>query len=51
MYESVKKMKFSKGGEQNYTREIFKINEIVCRSPRPVYELEDLRGQNIEGQF
>jgi hypothetical protein len=41
-------MKFAKGGEQNYTTEIFKIRR---RTPRPVYELEDLLVQRINGQF
>ena len=44
-------MKFAKGGEQNYTTEIFKVRKVVHRTPRPVFELEDLRGREIEGQF
>jgi hypothetical protein len=44
-------MKFAKGGEQNYTTEIFKIRNVVHRSPRPVYDLEDLLGEQIDGQF
>jgi len=48
---SKEKMKFAKGGEQNYTTEIFKVSKVVHRTPRPVFELEDLRGQEIEGQF
>ena len=48
---SKEKMKFAKGGEQNYTTEIFKIRKVVYRTPRPVFELEDLRGVEIEGQF
>jgi len=46
-----KEVKFAKGGEQNYTTEIFKVRKVVHRTPRPVFELEDLRGQEIEGQF
>jgi hypothetical protein len=38
---SKQKMKFAKGGEQNYTIEIFRIVKVIHRSPRPVYELED----------
>jgi hypothetical protein len=38
-------------GEQNYTTEIFQIRKFVPRSPRPVYELVDLLGKHIEGQF
>jgi len=45
------KAKFAKGGEQNYTTEIFKVRKVVHRTPRPVFELEDLRGREIEGQF
>jgi hypothetical protein len=48
---SKEKMKFAKGGEQNYTTEIFKIHKVLYRTPRPVFELEHLRGQEIEGQF
>jgi hypothetical protein len=48
---SKEKVKFAKGGEQNYTTEIFKVRKVVHRTPRPVFELEDLRGQEIEGQF
>jgi hypothetical protein len=48
---SKEKVKFAKSGEQNYTTEIFKVPKVVHRTPRPVFELEDLRGQSIEGQF
>ena len=48
---SKEKVKFAKGGEQNYTTEIFKVRKVVHRTPRPVFELEDLLGQEIEGQF
>jgi len=48
---SKEKMKFAKGGEQNYTTEIFKVRKVVHRTPRPVFEHEDLRGQEMEGQF
>jgi hypothetical protein len=36
------KMIFAKGSEQNYSTEIFKIIKVIPKSPRPVYELEDL---------
>jgi len=45
---SKEKMKYAKGGEQNYTTKIFKVLKVVHRTPRPVFELEDLRGQEIE---
>jgi len=48
---SKEKIKFAKGGEQNFTREIFKLCKVEHRTPRPVFELEDVRGREIEGQF
>jgi hypothetical protein len=32
---SEQEMKFSKGGEQNYTTEIFKVRKVVHRTPVP----------------
>jgi len=48
---SKEKMKFAKGSEQNYTDETFRIVKVIGRTPRPVYEFEDLNGTLIEGQF
>ena len=48
---SKEKMNFAKCGEENYATEIFKVRKVVHRTPRPVFELEDLRGREIEGQF
>jgi len=48
---SKEKMKFAKGGEQNYTTEIFKVRKVVYSIPCPVFDLEDLRDQEIEGQL
>jgi hypothetical protein len=48
---SKEKMIFAKGAEQNYSTEIFKIIKVIRKSPRPVYELEDLNQTPIEGQF
>ena len=48
---SKEKIKFAKGSEKNYTDEIFRIVKIIRRTPGPVYELEDLNGTFIEGQF
>ena len=48
---SKEKMKFAKGGEQTFSREIFRITKVIERRPRPVYELEDLNKTPIEGQF
>jgi len=44
-------MKFAKGGEQNFSTEIFRITKVIQGRPRPVYELEDLNKTPIEGQF
>jgi hypothetical protein len=45
------KMKFKKGAEENFIREIFRINKVIKRTPRPVYELEHLNKTPIEGKF
>ena len=42
-------MKFSKVSEHNYTDEIFRLLNIIHRTTRPVYELEDLNGSLIGG--
>jgi len=44
-------MKFDKGAEQNFSTEIFRIAKVIGRFPRPVYEMEDLNGTPIDGQF
>jgi hypothetical protein len=36
--------------EQNYTTEIFKITKVIRKTPRPVYELLDLRRREIQGK-
>jgi hypothetical protein len=36
------KVKFAKGHEQNFSREIFRIVRIIQRAPQPFYELPDL---------
>ena len=45
------KAKFAKSAEQNNSREVFHIVKVIHRSPRPVYELEDLNKRSIESQF
>ena len=47
---SKEKMKFTEGAEENFSREIFRINKVIKRIPRPDYELEDLNKTPI-GQF
>jgi len=48
---SKEKTKFAKGGEQNYSTEVFRIIKVIRRTPRPAYELEDLNQKVIDGQF
>jgi len=38
---SKEKMKFTKGTEENFSREMFRINKVINRIPIPVYELGD----------
>ena len=45
------KKKFAKAAEYNFVTEIFRIFEVIDRRPRAVYELEDLNGTLIDGQF
>ena len=47
---SREKALFEKGFEQNWSREIFKIVDVL-RKERVVYKLEDLLGEPIEGTF
>jgi hypothetical protein len=44
---SKEKMKFAKGAEQNYSTEIFKIDKVIRRTPRPLYEHKDLNERAI----
>jgi hypothetical protein len=48
---SKEKIKFAKGGEQNYSTEVFRVIKVIRRTPRLVYELEDLNHKVIDGQF
>jgi hypothetical protein len=48
---SKEKMRFVKVAEQNYTTEIFKINKVILRTPRHVYELIYFNNTPIHGQF
>jgi hypothetical protein len=45
------KVKFAKGNEQTFSTEIFQVVKVIHRMPQPVYELTDLHGRPIEGQF
>jgi hypothetical protein len=48
---SKEKLNFAKGGEQNYTTELFKIRKALDKTLRLVYEMEDLLGTHIEGKL
>jgi len=48
---SREKLKFAKASEQNFSSEIFRISKVIYRTPRPVYELEDLNKTPIDVQF
>ena len=48
---SKEKAKFVKSAAQNFSTEIFRIIKMIHRTPRPVYELEDLNPKVINGQF
>jgi hypothetical protein len=48
---SKKKMKFAKARGHNFSTEIFRIVKIIDRRPRAVYEIEDLKGTQVDGQF
>jgi len=48
---SKERMRFAKAAEQNFSTEIFGVAKVIERRPRAVYELEDLNGTPIEGQF
>lgn len=47
---SKSKLLFEKGYENNWTRELFIISEIIPRNP-PVYKLKDLMNEDIKGTF
>jgi len=44
-------MKFAKGGEQSFSAEIFRTTKVIERPPLSIYELEDLKKTQKEGQF
>jgi hypothetical protein len=48
---SKEKMKFAIGGGQNNNTQVFRIIKVIRRTPRPVYELEDLNRKVIDSQF
>jgi len=44
-------MRFAKAAEQNFSTDIFKVANVTDRRPHAVYELDDLNGTPIDGQF
>jgi len=48
---SIVMMRFANGFERNCTLQVFRISKVLRKSPRPVYELEDLKGNPIDVQF
>ena len=48
---SKEKMRFAKAAEQNFSTDIFRVTKVIDGRPRVFYELEDLNGTPIEGQF
>ena len=48
---SKEKMKFAKATEHNFSTEIFRIVKVIHRRPQFVYDLEDLKGTQIDAQF
>jgi hypothetical protein len=45
------KVAFTKGYEQTFSNEIFKVVKVITRVPQPVYELSDLQDRHNKGQF
>jgi len=48
---SNEKMRFAKPGEHNFRNEIFRVANVIERRQRVFYELEELNGTPIDGQF
>jgi hypothetical protein len=48
---SKQKLLFTKGYEQTYSTELFRVAKVIQRRPQPVYQLTDLQSRPIEGMF
>jgi len=48
---SKEKMRYANAAEQNFSTEIFRVTKVIEIRPRPLYELEDLNGTRLDGQF
>jgi dTDP-glucose pyrophosphorylase len=44
------KRRCDKAAEQNFSTEIFEVAKVIKKSPRVVYELEDINGTSIDGE-
>jgi len=44
-------MKFAKNAEQNFSVEVLQITNLINKTPRPIYMLEDLNKTLINVQF
>jgi hypothetical protein len=44
-------MRFAKASDQNFCTEIFRVSKILYKTPRPVYEVEDLNKSPNDGLF
>jgi len=45
------KVRFAKGYEHTFLRQILRVVKVIHRVPQPVYELSDLQDRQIEVQF
>jgi len=45
------KVRFAKGYEQTFSKEIFRVVKVIHRVPQPAYELSDLQDRHVEVQF
>ena len=48
---SKERKRLAQAAEQNFSTEMFRVTKVIDRRPRAVYELEDLNGTPIDGQF
>ena len=48
---SKEKMRFAKAAEKNFSTEIFRVTRVIEIWPRAFYELQDINGSQIDGQF
>lgn len=46
-----KKAPLEHGYTEKWTREVFKVDQVIFKKPYPLYRLVDLKGSNIHGKF